>query len=202
MAIPAFFLPLGPGAHRLLHFLVAWDIFCLIFLLLHWITFVTTRPQHIRQEAQTQDEGRIIVFFIALIATTAGLMAVTLLLLDKNTQAISSRAFPLTVAFAGLLLSWVLVHTIFTVRYAHLYYADHKKERNTEAGGLSFPGEEKPGFLDFAYFSFVIGMTFQVSDVTITSGRLRRLVLFHSLLAFGFNTIIVALTVNVAAGLS
>jgi uncharacterized membrane protein len=185
----------------LLHLLVSWDVFCLFFVLLNWITFFTILPQQIRNGARKQNEGRVVVFIIALIATLAALSAVLLLLLDKS-QSYREVSFTLLCSFGGLILSWVLVHTIFTVRYAHLYYADHKEDNSKHAGGLEFPDGIHPDFLDFAYYSFVIGMTFQVSDVSISSRKLRRLTLLHSLMAFAFNTIIVALTVNVIAGLS
>lgn len=185
----------------MLHFLTSWDCFCICFLLLNWITFFTIRPQEIRKEARKQNEGRIVVFTIALVATLVALFAALVLLLDKS-HTYRDIGFSLLCAFGGLLLSWTLVHTIFTVRYAHIYYADHKEDDSKHAGGLEFPKEDHPDFLDFAYYSFVIGMTFQVSDVSVTARKFRRLTLLHSLLAFGFNTIIVALTVNVIAGLS
>jgi uncharacterized membrane protein len=185
-----------------LHILLGWDIFCLSFLVLSWITFFSTHNhKDMRAEARIQNEKGIIVFVLALLATLAGFMAVFLLLIShkKNHTQLS---FLLVTAFLGLMLSWTLVHTLFTTRYAYMYYADHKDNPETHAGGLEFPDEPHPGFLDFAYFSFVIGMTFQVSDVAVTSGKLRRIALLHSLLSFGFNTIIVALTINLIAGLS
>jgi uncharacterized membrane protein len=201
MSILIYVITLGSIHKLLLHLLVSWNAFCLFFILLNWITFFTIRPQQIRSEARRQNEGRVVVFIIALIATLAALLAVLLLLLDKS-QSYREISFTLLCAFGGLILSWVLVHTIFTVRYAHIYYADHKEDDNKHAGGLIFPAEEHPDFLDFAYYSFVIGMTFQVSDISISSRKLRRMTLLHSLLAFAFNTVIVALTVNVIAGLS
>lgn len=182
-------------------FLCCWDVFCLLFLTLNWITFWTVKPSQIRREASIQNAGKILVFIVSLIATIMALTAVIQLLLNKS-NSFSSLSFTLVVAILGLLLSWLLVHSIFAIRYSHLFYANHKLDKNKHAGGLVFPEEEHPDFLDFAYYSFVIGMTFQVSDVTVTSKGLRRLTLFHSLLAFAFNTIIVALTVNVIAGLS
>ena len=74
-----------------------------------------------------------------------------------------------------MILSWFLIHTIFTLRYAHIFYGDDDEKPEMHAGGLEFPGDKKPDYLDFAYFSFVLGMTFQVSDVQITSKQLRRI---------------------------
>jgi uncharacterized membrane protein len=102
--------------------------------------------------------------------------------------------------FGAVVLGWLLVHTIFSFRYAHLYYGD--RDRNNESdGGLIFPGRADPSYCDLAYFSFVIGMTFQVSDVQITDQRIRRLVLGHGLISFGYNTAILALVVNVVSNL-
>ena len=91
--------------------------------------------------------------------------------------------------------SWTLLHTLFTLRYAHIYY------QQNPAGGLNFPDTKQPGYADFAYVSFGIGMTSQVADVGPTSQRFRRLILMHSLLSFAFNTLIVALSINVVASL-
>lgn len=179
----------------------SWDVFCFLFLTLNWITFWTVKPKQIRSEASIQNVNRIVVFIISLIATIFALVAVLQLLLNKSISG-SSMSYALFTAISGLLLSWILVHSVFALRYAHLFYANHEDDKSKHAGGLDFPNESHPDFLDFAYYSFVIGMTFQVSDVTVTSKDLRRLTLFHSLLAFAFNTIIVALTVNVLAGLS
>ncbi len=93
-----------------------------------------------------------------------------------------------------------MTHTTFAFRYAHEYYEAPAGAEKVD-GGLQFPGEEQPDYLDFLYFSMVLGMTFQVSDVQITSRKFRRLATVHGLLSFLFNTIILALTVNIAAGL-
>lgn len=201
VALLIYFLTSGRVENTILHLLLSWDSFCLVFLSLDWFTFFTTQPQQIRTEARKQDEGRIAVFIIALVATLAALLAVILLLLNKK-EGYREVSFPLVTAFGGMMLSWALVHTVFAVRYAHIFYADHKADKEKHAGGLDFPGEGHPDFIDFVYFSFIIGMTFQVSDVSVSSRKLRRLVLLHSLLAFAFNTVIVALTINVIAGLS
>jgi uncharacterized membrane protein len=101
----------------------------------------------------------------------------------------------------AVIISWWLVHTVFTMRYAHLYYTTDEGKK-TPLGGLEFPGNDKePDYLDFVYFSFVVGMTFQVSDVEISSKQIRRLAWAHGLIAFAFNTAIVALSINVISGL-
>lgn len=182
------------------HILSAWDIFSVCLIILSWLTFFTIGPYQIRNLAKLQDESRSITFIIVLVSNFASLLCILLLLISNTSK--MSEEISLLVAIAGMAFSWVLVHTIFTLRYAHLYYGDSPTRPDTHAGGLNFPGEEKPDYIDFAYFSFVLGMTFQVSDVEITSRRLRRLALLHGILSFGFNTIIVAITINVIAGLT
>src|SRR5260221_12710297 len=147
-----------------------------------------------------EDTNRVVFFIVTLIRTTASMFAVILLLTTKH-ETSSLKVLHLAIAITGMALSWSLVHTVFAARYAHLYYSDHKTKPNMHAAGLVFPDEDTPDFVDFAYFSFVLGMTFQVSDVSITSRKIRRMVLWHSLISFGYNAVIIALTINVIAGL-
>lgn len=192
-------VPFG-APEALPHIMLCWNIFALMLLVLNWITFFTTTSHDIRTRARVEDSSRIVIFSIILVSTFASLLAVVLLLVTRS-QKQEWKGLYLAVAVSGMVLSWLLVHTIYTIRYAHLYYANHPSQKNMHAGGLDFPGEEKPDFIDFAYFSFVLGMTFQVSDVQITAKGLRRLALMHGMLSFGYNTIIVALTINVVASL-
>lgn len=182
----------------LTHVMFAWDIFCLTLIGIHWYMFFHTTAAETHVKAKIQDETRGEIFAIVVVSTFAGLMAVVLLLINKDIKPLD-----LIIAISGMFLSWFLVHTTFGVRYAHLYYGDSQNSKVDKQGsGLDFPGNHQPDFIDFAYFSFVLGMTFQVSDVEISSRRLRRLALLHSLIAFIFNTVIVALTINALAGLS
>jgi uncharacterized membrane protein len=175
--------------------MVWWDSFCMSLIILSCITFFTISSEQLCVQSSRQDESRFMIFIVILITTLASLLAVVLLITSKS-QLNASKDWELPIAIIGMMCSWILVHTIFTLRYAHLYYD------NTQKGeGLDFPGDKDPDYLDFAYYSFVIGMTFQVSDVSIKTKRFRRLTLLHSLLAFAFNTVIVALTINIIAGL-
>ena len=178
----------------LTHVMFGWDIFSLMLISLHWFMFFKTSPIETCLKAKIQDETKEEIFAIVLVSTFAGLLAVILLLINKDIKPLS-----LVIALSGMFLSWFLVHTTFSMRYAHLFYGDNE---NGKGSGLDFPGNESPDFVDFAYFSFVLGMTFQVSDVEISSRQIRRLSLLHSLIAFIFNTVIVALTINALAGLS
>ena len=184
-------------------FMYIWSSFTLSTLILFWITIFTANPEEIKQIAKKQDSSRTIIFLFVLIASFVSLFAVILLLKDLPDS--KQRSY-YHIFFSGIsvILSWVLIHTIFTIRYAHLYYTCKTLEKDIqkqEEGGLDFPNDERPDYLDFAYFSFVVGMTFQVSDMQITSYSIRRVVLLHGLLSFAYNTVILALCINIIAGL-
>ena len=185
--------------NALTRLMIGWNTFSLCMIILEWITFKITTPDEIRRQARVQDASRAAIFIIVLISAFASFFAVLLLVISEKE---ATQVFDIPVAVAGMFFSWFLVHTIFAMRYAHIYYEDHETRPDMHAGGLNFPDDDKPGYLDFAYFSFVLGMTFQVSDVEISSKRLRKMALLHGILSFGFNTIIVALTINVIAGLT
>lgn len=181
------------------HAMIGWNAFSFSMIVLNWITFSVTTSQQIRELAKAQDSSRVLIFTIVLVSTFASFFAVVLLLLTKKDFP-NAETFHVVTAILGMVLSWILIHTIFTLRYAHIFYGDDEMKPEIHAGGLEFPLDKKPDYLDFAYFSFVLGMTFQVSDVQVTSKRLRRLVMLHGILAFGYNTIMIALTINLIAG--
>jgi uncharacterized membrane protein len=189
-----FLLPVKmEGATRIM---VSWDIFCLCEIAIGLAIFTSVCPKQLRLLASREDASRPVVFFIVLIAIIGSLGGVLLLL--KNQEGwLLSKGMETFIYIVGVIFSWVLLHMQFTHRYAHLYYGDHPTRRNEIAKGLDIPGDEAPDYIDFAYFAFVIGMTFQVSDIEISSRRIRRVALIHGLLSFLFNTVIVALTINV-----
>ncbi|MDP3393333.1 DUF1345 domain-containing protein [Sediminibacterium sp.] len=180
--------------------ILGWDTFCLCMILLSWILFFTTTPNELCTIVENQDDGLKIIFTIVLVAVCFSLFG-TLLLLNSKGESSFNKIFHTIVSLSPVLLSWILLHTTFAIRYAHLYHDHNKLNTGSNVGGLDFPTKEDPDYLDFAYFSFVIGMTFQVSDVQVNSRVIRRFVLLHSLISFVFNTIIVALTINTIAGL-
>ncbi len=187
-----------------IQFILVWSSFSFSSLILFWITIVKAAAHEVKYIARRQDSSRTIVFIFVLVAAVIGLFAVIFLLRilpDKNA---AGYWYHIGFSFISVILSWTLIHTIFTFRYAHLYYSCRREEKDMEKedeGGLQFPNEDSPDYLDFAYFSFVIGMTFQVSDVAITSRQIRHLALFHGLISFVYNTVIVALSVSIIAGL-
>lgn len=198
ISVAVYFVVEIKNIDTLSHLMIGWDTFSLCMIVMSWISFFVTKSEHIRQQARVQDSSSSIIFIIVLISTLASFLAVLLLLVTQK-DGNDGAAWRLPIAVAGMLFSWFLIHTIFALRYAHKFYGDHETKKDAFAGGLDFP-DETPEYLDFAYFSFVIGMTFQVSDIEISSKPMRKMVLLHSLLSFGFNTIMIALTINVIAG--
>lgn len=178
-----------------------WDIFAFTFVGASWLVFATHSIQHIKTEAKTEDGSRVLVFALILISSFASMFIVLMLMLSDVSKSMPV-AYYLPIVITAILMSWSLVHTVFTFHYANMFYDGDKQDNSKHLGGLDFPNESHPDYIDFAYFSFVIGMTFQVSDVQITSKTIRRITLFHSLLAFGLNTFVVALTINIVAGLT
>lgn len=179
--------------------MISWSVFAFSYIITSWIIFFGQKPEQIRALSKREDGSRLYVFSLIIVSSFASLLMVLLLMLSQNTKATPQTVF-IPVAIGGILFSWIMVHTIFGFHYAHLYYGDDTNDSTKHAGGLEFPGDKKPDYLDFAYFSFVVGMTFQVSDVAVTSKSIRQLVLLHGLLSFGLNTFVVALTINLVAG--
>jgi uncharacterized membrane protein len=179
--------------------IITWDTFAVAVLVLAWLTILTTPPDKLRARAQKQDLSHILIFIFVLVTACAGLFAVGFLFFSKQAFAEQSQfVIHLLASLVAVICSWMLVHTVFGLRYAHTYYGDPDGPTGPmpHAGGLEFPGDREPDYMDFAYFSFVIGMTFQVSDVVITSRDFRKLALVHGMLSFGFNTVILALALN------
>jgi len=162
--------------------------------------FSAVCPKQLRVLASREDASRPVVFAIVISAIVGSLGGV-LLLLKNQTIWLLSEGLETAIYIAGVTFSWILLHILFTSRYAHLYYGDHATKKGEMAKGLEIPGNEAPDYMDFAYFAFVIGMTFQVSDIQISSRQIRRVVLAHGILSFLFNTVIVALTINVVVNL-
>jgi uncharacterized membrane protein len=188
---------------RLASALIAgWNAFAVVVLALAWVMILMTPQRNIRARAQQEDMSRFLIFLFAVVAACAALFAVGFLIRVHKAQAGVHFAVHLLLTLLTVVTSWTLLHTLFGLRYAHTFYGDSQQSSVHEhAGGLIFPGNRPPDYFDFAYFSFVVGMTCQVSDVQITSRRMRRLTLTHSVLSFGFNTIILALLINTVSGL-
>jgi uncharacterized membrane protein len=180
--------------------MIIWNAFAFTFIVTSCLVFFNRTAIQMRARARQEDGNRIFVFMVILISCFASLFAVLLLVLSKDVGGTPKIVY-VPVAVTSMLFSWIMVHITFCFHYAHLYYDDAVDDSEINAGGLDFPGEKRPDYMDFVYFSFAIGTAFQVPDVNITSRIIRRVALLHGLLAFGLNTFVVALTINLIAGL-
>lgn len=173
--------------------LIGWDIGIGLYLcIVYWIV-ARSEVGHIRQHATKEDEGRIAILVLIVAATVVSIVAI-ILLLGKGQGEATSESPQMMLAIGTIFLSWAFVHSIFAIHYAHEFYTE-----SPPASGLQFPGDRKPDYWDFVYFSFVIGMTFQVSDVAVTSRSIRHTVTAHGIVSFLFNVALLAITVNIAA---
>jgi uncharacterized membrane protein len=151
--------------------------------------------------AALEDPGRNVVLALVLGSVGFGLAAAAILLgHGPHVTSMNEKGVVYGVGLLAVIAGWFLIHTIFVFRYAHLFYFDSDDDGSAQRG-LIFPGTDEPNDFDFAYFSFVIGMTFQVSDVQIKDSGVRRVALLHALIAFAYNTTIVALVINILSGL-
>lgn len=183
---------LVPDTRRLVtRLIVGWDVFAALYLVLAYYMMSCCDIAHIRRSAAMQDDGRFLILLVTALGALASLGAIVFELgASKGNKA------GLILATVTIALSWVLVHTAFALHYAHDFY------RGKKPGGLQFPSGEThvdADYWDFVYFSFVIGMTAQVSDVGITDKIIRRTATLHGIVSFVFNTALLALMVNIAA---
>lgn len=186
--------------HLLVRLIIGWDVFGITTLSLIWTGIYTADADRIRAVASTEDLSRLLSFLFVLVAAAASLLAVVVLLGTSHGLPPMVLARHIGLSGVAVLTSWLLVHTVFTLRYAHQYYDANPD--GSDMGGLDFPGGEKePNYLDIAYFAFVVGMTAQTADVSISGRPQRRLALLHGLLSFFFNTALVALVINGVAGI-
>jgi uncharacterized membrane protein len=187
----AFFVLPEASLRLVTRLLIAWDIFVALYLLLVYAMMYRSGLRSIRRNAVLQDDGRFLIPVMTVLGAFASIAAIVFELAGTH------RSAPgLVLATGTIALSWAAVHTGFALHYAHDYY------RGAKPGGLQFPSgdtHDHADYWDFVYFSFVIGMTAQVSDVGITDKTIRRTVTVHGIISFFFNTALLALMVNIAA---
>ena len=176
--------------------LIGWDIGVLIYLVA--AAMVMSRCStvaHMKSNAAAQDEGAWAILILTAAAGMASLFAIfaELAALERSDP---HYGIYVALAIGTVVLSWTFTHTIFALHYAHAFYGEHLRK-----SGLKFPDDDDPDYWDFVYFAFVIGMTFQVSDVAITHKSIRRLVVAHGALSFFFTAAIISVTVNIAASI-
>jgi uncharacterized membrane protein len=172
------------------------DVFYLVFLL-SCVSFLGQTPDDLKHMAKREDEGIVVVVLITLATMIFFVVAVFLALNEKS----HADFVNLALAAAGVPLGWCVLHTVMAFHYAGLHYFDDPEVEGDE-GDLQFPGKADPGGWDFIYFSFVIAMTAQVSDVGVTTTPMRRVVVLHGVLSFFFNTVLIAMAVNSAVAMA
>ncbi|MBD6614761.1 DUF1345 domain-containing protein [Komarekiella sp. 'clone 1'] len=193
---------LPPWLHLATRILCAWNSSADFFLTITWWKMIRANPEKIRRYAENEYEGRLAIFMLVIAAACASVIAIGFLLTDKKEISTIILTLHVILSIMTILGSWLLVHTMFALQYAHSYYKHINHSNNEEiARGLDFPNNDYPDYWEFLYYSFVIGMTSQVSDVQTTSRQMRRLTLLHGILSFFFNTTILAITINIIAGL-
>jgi uncharacterized membrane protein len=173
--------------------LVGWNIGIAFYLVLVYSLMARATPEHIRGHAAKEDEGRIGILLLTVSAALASLGAIVAEL--GTSEGAHRTATQLALATTTIVLSWAFIHTIFALHYAHDYYGEYGGKQS----GLNFPGDDEPDYWDFVYFSFVVGMTAQVSDVAVAAKSIRRTVSAHGVVSFFFNAALLALMVNIAA---
>jgi uncharacterized membrane protein len=179
--------------------ILGWDLFCVVFLTSAFFMVVDEPPDAIAARAATQDEGQGIILLLVTIATAASLSAVAAELVEVKGAKPEVYAVHAALAVGTVAVSWLVMQTILALHYAHEYYA--AGEDGAPRGGLQFPGAEAPDYWDFLHFAIIIGVASQTADICIADRRLRRLATVHSVIAFVFNTLIIALTINLVSGL-
>lgn len=178
--------------------LIGWDIGVVLYLLLVYQLMVTCGIDDIRHRAAEDDEGAVALLILTGVSGLAIMGAIVAELSIAKISGQPRSGYGVAIAMITIFVSWAFVHTIFALHYAHEYYG---ARGDKSIGGLTFPGRQPPDYWDFLYFSLVIAMTSQVSDVVITSKIIRRIVTIHGALAFFFNVAVFALTVNIVSSL-
>jgi uncharacterized membrane protein len=194
----AFFAPIEDVIPRIL---AGWNAGGWLYLILIAIKMARAEVEGIKREAGIERESRIAVLFIVTLGSVFAMLALFAQLMALKSEHGSERDISIAVSVATIFLSWLLIHTVFALFYAHEFHSEGKDRAGGHGGGLGFPDDSTPDYLDFLYFSFVVGTTAQTSDVAVTSSAMRRVVMLHGILSFFFNTAVIAFAVNLAAQL-
>ncbi len=174
--------------------LTGWDLAALLYLGWVWVAIQRLDVSQTQELAAREALDGVAAELVVVGAGVASLLAVAFALLGADKTSGGTKAYLIGLGVLSVVLSWAVVHTVYTLRYARAYYSP-------PTGGIDFNEAEPPTYLDFAYFSFTIGMTFQVADTNITAKPCRRIVLHHALLAYLFGAVILAVAINLVATL-
>jgi uncharacterized membrane protein len=192
---------LAPIEELVPRILAGWNAGGWLYLILVGIKMWHAEIEGIKREAGIERESRIVVLVVVILGSLFTLLALFAQLMALKSEHGVDRDISIAVSVATILLSWMLIHTVFALFYAHEFHSEGKDRAGGHGGGLDFPDDSTPDYLDFLYFSFVVGTTAQTSDVAVTSRAMRRVVMLHGILSFFFNTAVIALAVNLAAQL-
>jgi uncharacterized membrane protein len=187
-AVASLFTPISASI------LLGWDAAVLIYLAWTWGAVQGLDPGVTAQLAKREDPSTPVADLVVIGAGTAMLAAVGFALAKAGEATGGMKAYLVTLGLVSVVLSWAVVHTVFALKYARAYYSE-------PAGGIAFNEDEPPNYIDFAYYAFTIGMTFQVADTNITSRAVRRTTLHHALLSYLFGAVLLGLVINVVATL-
>ena len=196
------FLFMGRQSRWPVRLITAWDAYTACVLVLSWNRIFAAEPAVVVRVATLRNASRVVIFLGVLASACASFGAVGYLLAAAKDLPVETRSVHVALAITTVVLSWVMVHTLFALHYAYQFYNTPQCVQSEAAKRpLLFPGDDLPDYYDFAYFSFVIGMTSQVSDVQIASHGIRRWALLHGVISFAFNTAVLALSINIISGL-
>ena len=184
----------GAGAHWQVALSIGWCALAGVILVWVWVTVGWKDAKATAAHARSEDFSRATADLVLLGASVASLSAVAMTLVLAGQAHDGRKAALVALTISAVTLAWGLVHTVYTLRYGDLYYGD-------PVGGIDFNEDDKPDYRDFAYLAITIGMTFQVSDTDLQAKTIRRTAIRHALLSYLFGTIIVAITINIVAGL-
>ncbi|HEY1736572.1 MAG TPA: DUF1345 domain-containing protein [Methylovirgula sp.] len=194
-----------PGSWRVAtRLLISWNVGAFIYFILAAVMVARATPEWMARKAESQDEGRFGILVFSVLAAAAAFGAIIAQLGSVKDMQGTIKSFHVALASVTIVSAWTLIHLMFALHYAHEFMIERAERLDKppkRRGGLTFPGTEMPDYLDFLYFSYVIGVACQTADVEICSRDMRRLSLVHCVLAFFFNSAVLALTINIAAGL-
>lgn len=185
----------GVGWGPIIGLVVGWAAASLVFVAWVWLVVGRMGPEATATHAVREDPARAVAEFLILFASVASLAAVGLLLIESRLKSNGEAGTLAAMAVVSVALSWLMIHTLFTLRYASQYFAGSVR-------GIDFNTESPPRYVDFAYVAFSVGMTFQISDTNLRTSEFRAIALRHALLSYLFGTIIVATTINLGVNLS
>ena len=192
------FVPIEDLVPRIL---AGWNAGGWLYLLLVAIKMGRAEIEGIKREAGIERESRIVALVVVIFGSIVTMLALFAQLMAIKSEHGMDRSLSIGLSVSTIFLSWLLIQTVFALYYAHEFHTEGHGGARGQGGGLKFPDDRTPDYLDFLYFSFVVGTTAQTSDVDVCSRAMRRVVMLHGILSFFFNTAVIALAVNLAAQL-